>query len=252
MLSSIGVFFAVFISVLATSFLSGIFGMLGGLILMGLLLAVLPVPAAMSLHAVTQMASNGWRAILWRKHLIWKVVPGYLAGALVTFGFFAWASFAPPSAAVYLFLGAVPIIALTVPAKLAPDIQKPGAPFIVGMAVMALHILAGVSGAVLDIFFIRTSLDRREIVATKALTQTLGHLLKLAYYTLIVHAAAGDLVVPLWVYVAAVATALTGTSAARFILERMSNQQFIRWSQRLALGIGAVYLGRGAMLAAGF
>lgn len=109
MLPSITVFFAVFSSVLATSFLSGIFGMLGGLILMGLLLIVLPVPAAMSLHAVTQMAANGWRAVLWHRHLIWKVVPGYLLGALFIFGFFAWASFTPPSAAVYLFLGAVPI-----------------------------------------------------------------------------------------------------------------------------------------------
>ena len=179
MLPSITVFFAVFLSVLATSFLSGIFGMLGGLILMGLLLLVLPVPAAMSLHAVTQMASNGWRAFLWRRHLIWKVVPGYLAGALTTFGFFVWISYQPPSAAVYIFLGLVPIIAMAVPAKLAPDIQRRGASFIVGMAVTALHILAGVSGAVLDVFFIRTNLDRRQIVATKALTQTLGHLLKL-------------------------------------------------------------------------
>lgn len=252
MLPTITVFLAVFFSVLATSFLSGIFGMLGGLILMGLLLLVLPVPAAMSLHAVTQMASNGWRAFLWRRHLIWRVLPGYLLGASITFGFFAWVSLAPPSAAVYIVLGLVPIIALAVPARLAPDIQKRGAPFIVGMAVMALHILAGVSGAVLDIFFIRTKLDRRQIVATKAMTQTLGHLLKLAYYTLVVRAAPSDLAVPLWVYVAAVATAFSGTSAARFILERMTNQQFIRWSQRLALGIGAVYLGRGVLLAAGF
>lgn len=248
---SLTVFCAVFCAVFTTSFLSGIFGMLGGMILMGLLLPVLPVAAAMSLHAVTQMASNGWRAFLWRRHLIWRVLPGYLAGSLATFGIFAWARFAPPGAAVYFFLGAVPIVALAVPARLAPDIQRRGAPFAVGMAVTALHILAGVSGAVLDIFFIRTALDRRQIVATKAMTQTLGHLLKLAYYTLVVPMAPGDSAVPLWVYGAAVAIAFAGTSAARFALERMSNRQFIRWSQRLAFGIGLVYLGRGALLAAG-
>ena len=45
----------------ATSFLSGLFGMAGGMILVGVLLAIMPVPTAMVLHAVTQMASNGWR-----------------------------------------------------------------------------------------------------------------------------------------------------------------------------------------------
>ena len=50
----------------ATAFLSGLFGMAGGLILIGVLLTILPLPSAMVLHAITQMASNGWRAFLWR------------------------------------------------------------------------------------------------------------------------------------------------------------------------------------------
>ena len=48
----------------ATAFLSGLFGMAGGLILIGVLLTILPLPSAMVLHAITQMASNGWRAFL--------------------------------------------------------------------------------------------------------------------------------------------------------------------------------------------
>ena len=47
---------------IGTAFLSGIFGMAGGLILIGVLLFIFPLPTAMVLHAVTQMASNGWRA----------------------------------------------------------------------------------------------------------------------------------------------------------------------------------------------
>ena len=53
---------AVAVAALGTSFLSGIFGMIGGLVLMGVLLLFLPVPAAMTLHAITQMTANGWRA----------------------------------------------------------------------------------------------------------------------------------------------------------------------------------------------
>ena len=64
----------------ATSFLSGLFGMAGGLILIGVLLALMPLPTAMVLHAITQMASNGWRAFLWRSHIRWRPVCVYLIG----------------------------------------------------------------------------------------------------------------------------------------------------------------------------
>src|SRR5260221_2002876 len=60
----------------ATAFLSGLFGMTGGLILIGVLLALMPLPTAMVLHAITQMASNGWRAFLWRSHIRWRPVSG--------------------------------------------------------------------------------------------------------------------------------------------------------------------------------
>src|SRR4051812_50194288 len=50
----------------ATAFLSGLFGMAGGMILIGVLLMLMPLPTAMGLHAITQMASNGWGAFLWR------------------------------------------------------------------------------------------------------------------------------------------------------------------------------------------
>ena len=52
-----------------TSLLSGIFGMAGGMILIGVLLATMPVPEAMMLHGITQMASNGWRGLLWWRHV---------------------------------------------------------------------------------------------------------------------------------------------------------------------------------------
>ena len=39
-----------------TSFLSGVFGMAGGMILVGILLVMIPVPEAMMLHGVTQGA----------------------------------------------------------------------------------------------------------------------------------------------------------------------------------------------------
>src|SRR6185369_1955157 len=68
---------------LVTSFISGILGMAGGMIFMGILLALLPVPAAMVLHGISQLAANGWRAILLRDRVEWRVVSRFAAGALV-------------------------------------------------------------------------------------------------------------------------------------------------------------------------
>src|SRR3954464_15614233 len=77
------------VSALVTSFVSGILGMAGGMILMGILLALLPLPVAMMLHGITQLASNAWRALLWRKEVDWRVFRGYLYGAVAMTAFFA-------------------------------------------------------------------------------------------------------------------------------------------------------------------
>ena len=70
-------------SVLSTSFVSGVFGMAGGMILMGLLLSLMPLAPAMALHGITQIASNVARAWLWRQHINWPIVARYAAGALI-------------------------------------------------------------------------------------------------------------------------------------------------------------------------
>ena len=62
---------AVFVICLAfvTATLSGVFGMAGGLILMGGLALVLPVSAAFVTHGMLQLVANGWRAVLHRRHV---------------------------------------------------------------------------------------------------------------------------------------------------------------------------------------
>ncbi|WP_374372950.1 TSUP family transporter [Dongia sp.] len=250
-MGTLATLFAVIAAVLSTSFLSGIFGMLGGLILLALLLVVLPVPAAMSLHAVTQMTSNGWRAVLWHRYVLWQILPGYLAGSLVAFGILTWISFQPPTAWVYIGLGIIPFLALAIPARLAPDIRRPLAPFCLGFVVMSIHVVAGVSGALLDIFFFRTDLDRRQIVATKACSQTLGHLLKLAYFLLVANAGEIASDVPVWIFAISIATAIAGTSLARLVIERLSNRAFQLWTRWLAALVGGICAIRGIVMLIG-
>ncbi|MEZ5830419.1 MAG: TSUP family transporter [Dongiaceae bacterium] len=246
---------AIAAAALGTSFLSGIFGMIGGLVLMGVLLLFLPVPAAMTLHAITQMTANGWRALVWRQHVMWRIVPAYLLGSAIVFALLALVQYSPPKAWVYLCLGIMPFAARLLPRERAPDIRRRGAPILVGALVMALHVLAGVSGAALDMFFLARDLDRRLVVATKAMTQSLGHAIKFVYFALVAiaplrsesAAVADTLQVPLWAYVMAASLAVCGTTLAKPVLHRFSNEAFQLWSRRLVLGIGGIYLVQGGV-----
>ncbi len=100
------------LSVLATSILSGVVGMAGGMILMGILLMLMPVAAAMVLHAVTQIASNGWRAFLWRGHIEWRIIGGYALGSFAVFLLMKLVAVLPAKAVVYIAMGVTPFIVL--------------------------------------------------------------------------------------------------------------------------------------------
>jgi len=67
-------FIGISATIVVTSAVSGVFGMAGGMILMGVMLWLLSVPEAMALHAVAQMASNGWCGLLWIGHVRWRAI----------------------------------------------------------------------------------------------------------------------------------------------------------------------------------
>src|SRR6478736_856253 len=81
---------------MVTSFISGIFGMAGGMLLIGFLLLMLPVPIAMVFHGVIQIAANGWRSYLWRHHINWAVVLEFGLGSVFSLLVFSSFAFVPP------------------------------------------------------------------------------------------------------------------------------------------------------------
>jgi uncharacterized membrane protein YfcA len=236
------------VTILATSFVSGIFGMAGGLILLGVLLIWLDVAPAMVLFGTIQTAANGWRAVLWRRHVHWSIIWRYLLGASVAFALMRAISFVPGKAFLYLGLGLIPCAAYALPKALTPDITRPWGPYICGFVILVLQLLAGATGHILDIFFQKSALDRREIVGTKAVTQCTGHLMRIAYFGSF--ASAYDASIPGWIYGGALLLAIVGTTLAGFVLERMTDLNFRSWSRRLTIGISLVYLSRGLWLLA--
>lgn len=62
------------LATLATSLISGVLSMAGGMILMGVFSLLLSVPAAMVLHGIAQSFSNGSRVWLYRRHIKWRML----------------------------------------------------------------------------------------------------------------------------------------------------------------------------------
>lgn len=246
---SIGAILLISVIVLATSFLSGIFGMAGGMIYMGALLLLLPVPAAMVLHGVTQTASNGWRAYLWRGYVAWPILLRYLIGSAIAFAAFSLVRFVPDPPLVLVVLGLTPFLAWMVPDWAAPRADRIGGAELCGFIGTSFQLLSGVSGPLLDVFFVRCPLDRRAVVATKAACQVATHLLKLVYFGRIIGEGGSELGWP--VLAISVVLAMAGTSLSRAMLERLTDIQFRSWTQRIVLGVGAVYLLQGIAAFAG-
>ena len=245
---SLPILVALAVVAVVTSFISGIFGMAGGMLLIGFLLMLLPVPVAMVFHGVIQIAANGWRAWLWRHHIRWRVVLQFGLGAVASLAVFSFFSFVPDKALVLMAVGLTPFVALSVPQRIAPDVERGGQAFLAGAIGGAMQLVAGITGPLLDIFYVRTGMTRQVNVATKAATQVLGHLTKVAYFAVLVEGPAGRDLEQWLVMAYAAGFAVLGTTLSRSFLDRLSDRQFYYWTRRVILGIGVVYVAQGIWL----
>jgi uncharacterized protein len=228
-----------------TSFISGLFGVAGGMLLIGFLLLLLPVPVAMVFHGVIQIAANGSRSFLWRRHINWKVVLQFGAGTGCALLVFSFLRFVPPKPLVLLIVGLTPFAALSVPQRFAPNIERHGQAFLAGLIGGTLQLVAGVTGPLLDIFYVRSGMTRQVNVATKSAAMVLGHVSKVAYFGLMIANPAGHDLEQWAVMGFAAVFAVVGTQLSRRILDRMSDKQFYWWTRRIILALGVVYIAQG-------
>lgn len=249
---SLGLF--ILFSVFLTSLLSGIVGMAGGMVLMGILTWVLPVQQAMMLHATAQFFANGSRAFIHRAHIHWKSSRYYLLGLALGFGIFCLITFVPDKVVVFTLLGLGPFLPLALPKKVKFDFTRPLQAFACGVTVTAFQLLGGVSGPLMDLFFQKIAMTRHQVVATKAFISAVSHIVKFIYFGAVVPAAAAHAAapwLPFWIYFAVVPVAVAGSDFAKHILNRLTDHQFYKATQWILWFMGVIYLVKAAMLVQG-
>jgi uncharacterized membrane protein YfcA len=225
-----------------TALLSGVFGMAGGMILMGAFAALLPMATAMVLHGAVQLVSNGVRAALLWRAIHARGLGFYLGGALLSCALLFPLRYVPDPSVVYLGLGLAPFVAALLPPR-ALDFERPRGAFLCGLQVTALNLTAGAAGPLLDVAFVDSRLSRTQVVATKGITQVCSHGLKLAYFGAFLTDGAP---VGAGVALGLLLATLLGTRAGTFILEALSESTFRRWSRGIVYAIGATYLCKAA------
>jgi uncharacterized membrane protein YfcA len=232
-------------TIFITSFIAGVFGMAGGMILLGVLLIYFDVATAMVVFSLLQLASNLSRVVLWRKFILWPVFFKFALAGAVAFGLMRLIAFIPDKAAVYLVLGAMPFVVEALPATWRPNIEWRFVPYVSGFLTTIVLLIAGSGGLFLDVFFQKSKLDRKTTVATKAAAHTFGHVFRIGYFAPL--GGASD-VLPPWAIAGAVALAIGSTALAPLVLDRMTDHGFRRWTRALILAVSVTYLARAGWL----
>ena len=166
-------------------------------------------------------------------------------GALLALGAWSITRYVPDKPIALLLLGITPFMARMTPANIKPNPDSIAQGTFYGFICMGLMLMTGVSGPLMDTFFLGGNFNRKEVVATKAACQVASHFVKLVYFGGIIDQAASlDPVLA----VVAVAASMLGTTLARRLLEAMSDAQFRTWANRLITAIACYYIAYGSWL----
>lgn len=232
------------VAALATSMLSAVVGMAGGITLLAVMLLFLEPLVAIPLHGVVQLLSNGSRTWIQRRHVRWEILLRYGA-PLLPMGFVGLeiAELLPPQTTRAL-IGAFVLVATWRPAWMLlgthPERTDPSRRFVaLGGVVGLLNMTIGATGPLIAPFFLNLGLARQALVGTKAACQTLGHLAKITVFGF-----AGFAFLPYALSLALLGVAVVvGTWLGSRLLERVSEAWFVRLYRGVLTLIAARLLG---------
>ena len=206
-----------------TAALSGVAGMGGGSILIGLFYAAGLAPTvAVPLFAAVQFVSNSARTLAYFARVEWRATGWFLLTAVPATFLLAPHVQGVNVHALELLLGGL-IAASLLPGKADRPLMGPRASFLLAGALNgSLGMFVGATGLFVGRLFLRPEWTKEQTIATLAVTQMLGHALKVAGFASVGHSAFSDL--PL---LAALAAAVVlGTLLGKWLNGRVSEAQF--------------------------
>lgn len=167
------------IAAFLTAIVSAIAGMAGGIMLIGVMAALLAPGIVVPLHGIVQLASNFTRTLVFLKHVTWRIFIYYAIP--LTFGIWGATKIWSGSLSWFKPVIGLFIILFLISRAFIPKLKNP--PMIVypflGLIVGFASIFIGATGPLLGPFFLRDDHDNESVIATLAVCQAWGHALKI-------------------------------------------------------------------------
>lgn len=206
-----------------TAVLSGVAGLGGGTVLIAVFYALGLAPAvAVPLHATVQFTSNLSRTLAFRRHVQWRAAGWFLLTAAPT-PFLVAPHIVNANVHVILLLLAGLILASLIPTKDGAEPLKPvPAVLLAGFLNGTLGMFVSATGLFVGRLFLRPEWSKETVIATLAMTQTLGHLLRILGFASVGFAVTAQLDVLVPLLLATVA----GTFAGRRLHEHLDEARF--------------------------
>ena len=164
-----------------TSFIAGIVGLGGGLLLIAILPSFLPLQAVIPVHGFSQMASNVSRAYFGYKDIQFDVVPKFLLGSLVGVSFISLILDMLSIEYIPLFIGFYILLSLW-SKKFNNKIKRYENFYIIGFLQSGLSIVVGTTGPLTLTLLLKEYKDKNKVVATSALLMSITHCMKIIIF----------------------------------------------------------------------
>jgi uncharacterized membrane protein YfcA len=227
-----------------TSLITATFSLGGGSLMISAMALILPPMVVVPVHGCVQFGSNVGRAWVQRAHIQWRYILWISLGALLGSIVGGRLAYVLPAKWFTLAIGAFVLVTTWLPTPRALA-ESRALQFVGGSIVSAVGMVVGAAGPLLAAF-VRGIPERRQLVATHAMLNSLQHAIKIVVFVAMGFAFHDYL--PLILLM--VGAGFLGTTVGSRLLTRVPERVF-RLTFRLLLSAVALGLIREALVAAG-
>ena len=203
------------------SFIAAALGLGGGLLVLATMTLFLPPTVLIPVHAVVQIGSNGFRAFLMRRQILYSVIPAFLVGTLLGSWLGGLTIFALEVWLLQSILGVFVLYATWAPKFRS---SNPGPMKFFGCGVFGgfATMFVGGTGPLVAPFVNAACQERQQVVATHASLMTFQHLFKVILFGVLGFAFGPY--IPLMVGL--IGFGVCGTIIGRRVLDRLPEKTF--------------------------
>ncbi|MGH8455861.1 MAG: sulfite exporter TauE/SafE family protein [Stenotrophobium sp.] len=214
---------AIAVAAALTAMLSGIAGVGGGTILIGIFYALgLTTAQAVPVHAAVQLVSNASRTAAYFRAVEWRAAGWFLLGcAPAPFLVAPWVAHANTHA-IELVLALLIIVSLLPGSDRVTAMPLRWAYLLGGVLVGSIGMFVGASGLFVGRLFLRPEWRKETMIGTLALCQCLGHFTKILGFASVGLSPLSEPAL-LWPLLIAV---ILGTAAGKWLNQRLSEERF--------------------------